>query len=73
MPGKCLTIDAVESELGPESVRPLEVIEQAPHVEPAYVHAVVESSPHTTQDLHQIGDSLGVVVCGDPTLGQEYR
>ena len=49
--GERLRVDTVQSELGPESEGPLEVVEQAPHEVPTDVHAVIEGAPHSAQDL----------------------
>src|ERR1039457_588482 len=73
MAGECLPIDAVESELGPKPVGPLEIIEQAPHEVPTYVHTIVKRPSYPTQDLGYIGDALGIVLGGDPTLCKEHR
>ena len=68
-----LRVDAVESELGPESEGPLEVVEEAPHEIAADVHTVVEGAPYAAQDLGQVDGALGVVVGGDAALGQQHR
>ncbi len=71
MSGKGRAIDTVESESRREPVGPLEVVEQAPHEVPTDVHAVIDGPPDAPQDLGDVGDALGVVLGGDPTLGQE--
>src|ERR1700683_2156774 len=67
-----LPIDAVEPELGREPVGPLEIVEQAPHEVPAYVHTIIKSAPYTAQDLAQVGDSLCVIVGGNSTLRKKH-
>ena len=66
-------VNAVQPELWLKSVRPLEIVEQAPHEVPAYIHAVIDCTSYPAQDFGKVGDPLIVILGSDPTFRQKDR